>query len=134
MSDVSSTLDFDPDGRRASAEGAEYSLLAASEAPSEAHALEVETGDAAADGIWFYNHKMADPNFHTWCVITACRNDKGLFSRLLAAAASTLLILLQILILSLMVREADGARCQGAAGGLDGGPNGFASGSSNMSA
>ena len=80
------------------------------------------SANAENTGFWFYNTEFTDPNFHTWTMINATKKSNSACKSLGMIFLSVVVILLQVLILSLMIREANGARCQGVPGGDDGGP------------
>ena len=65
------------------------------------------------DGFWFHNKEFAEPTFHTWVLICATKRGNSPCKSFSVAFLSILVVLTQILILSLMIREVNGARCQG---------------------
>ena len=108
--------------------GTPYESLRNSDAEIHDANYALEEQQMEEQGIWFYDAEFSDPNIHTWCIVHATNTRQSICSRLGSTFLSAAVILAQILILSLMIREADGARCQGPPGGDNGGPQGFGGG------
>ena len=51
------------------------------------------------------------PNFHSWVIVTATEEGTSLTSGVFRLLFSILVILIQVFVLALMIRESDNARC-----------------------
>jgi len=55
--------------------------------------------------------EMHPPNFHSWVIVTATEERTSLSSGVLRLLFSIVVILVQVFVLALMIRESDNARC-----------------------
>ena len=89
-----------------------------SDCPDIAHAeereslIDPENNDVDQDRK-FDKHlsNMHPPNFHSWVIVTATEPHTSLASGVTRLLFSILVILVQLVVLALMIRESDNARC-----------------------